>query len=123
VTKRLEEFDFEATCRTLEGVAESSSEEIRAAIELAAYALHFLYARDQFTAFREYLRDVTEPATPEVHVDQVFDDMPQAMSWLSASSAASGLYVKVGEKTYAVWRDAEGKRRLVPHISPRDLEE
>ena len=62
MTKRLEDFDFEATCRTLEGVAENASTEAQGALELAAYALHFLYATDQFAAFREYLRDVKEPA-------------------------------------------------------------
>lgn len=123
MTMRLEEFDFEAVCRGLEGVAENSPDEARAAIELAAYALHFLYTTDQFTAFREYLKDVKEPATPEVRVEQVFDDMAQATEWLNASSPAPGLYVKIGEKTYEVWKDAQGRRRLVPHVSPKDVEE
>jgi hypothetical protein len=118
VTKRLEEFDFEATCRALEGVAESSPEEARDAIELAAYALHFLYATDQFKAFREYLHDVKEPATREVRIEREFDDMAQAMEWLNGSSPPAGIHVKVGGKAYEVWRDAEAKRRLVPTVSP-----
>ena len=78
MTKRLEEFDFEAACRALEGAAGRSPEEARDAIELAAYALHFLYATDQFAAFREYLRDVKEPATREVRIEREFDDMAEA---------------------------------------------
>jgi hypothetical protein len=123
VTKRLEEFDFETTCRALEGAAESSPEEARDAIELAAYALHFLYATDQFAAFREYLRDVKEPATHEARIEREFDDMAQALGWLNGSSPAAGVQVKVSGKAYEVWRDGEGKRRLVPAVSPKDLEE
>lgn len=121
MTKRLEEFDFEATCRALEGAAESSPEEARAAIELAAYALHFLYATDQFTAFREYLHDVKEPATREVRIEREFANMAQAMEWLNGSLPQSGTHVKVGGKAYELWRDAEGKLRLVPSVSPKDL--
>ena len=64
MTKRLEDFDFEATCRTLGGAAEKSSQEVQEAIETAAYALHFLHVTGQFKAFREYLSDVKEPASP-----------------------------------------------------------
>lgn len=63
MTKRPEDFDFEATCRALEGVAGNSPVEAQDALEVAAYALHFLYVTDQFKAFREYLRDVKEPAS------------------------------------------------------------
>ncbi len=123
MTKRLEEFDFEATCRALEGVAKGSPEEARAAIELAAYALHFLYTTDQFTAFREYLRDVKEPAAREVRIEREFEGMAQALEWLAGSSPAAGVHVKVGGKTYEVWTDAEARRRLVPAVSLKDLEE
>lgn len=123
MTKRLEEFDFKATCRALEGAAERSPEEVRAAIELAAYALHFLYATDQFTAFREYLHDVKEPAIREVRIEREFDDMAQALEWLNGASPAAGVHVKVGGKTYEVWRDATAKGRLIPTVSPKDLEE
>jgi hypothetical protein len=119
----LEEFDFETTCRALEGAAESSPAEARDALDLAAYALHFLYATDQFKAFREYLHDVKEPATREVRIEREFDDMAQAMEWLSSSSPSAGVHVKVAGKTYGVWRDAEAKRRLVPAVSSLDLEE
>lgn len=121
MTKRLEEFDFEATCRALEGAAGNSPEEARDAIELAAYALHFLYATDQFKAFREYLHDVKEPSSREVRIEREFNDMAQAMEWLNGSLPASGMHVKVGETAYELWRDAEGKLRLVPFISPKDL--
>lgn len=98
MTKRLEDFDFEAACRTLESVAGSSPPEAQDAIELAAYALHFLHVTEQFNAFREYLRDVKEPATREV-----------------------GTHVKVGEKTYEVWSDSTGRLRLVPAPSLQEL--
>ncbi|WP_307734186.1 hypothetical protein [Stigmatella ashevillensis] len=121
MTKRLEEFDFEVTCRALEGVAESSPEEARGAIELAAYALHFLYATDQFKAFREYLHDVKEPATREVRIEREFDNMAQAREWLNGSPPEPGVHVKVGGTAYELWRDTEGKLRLVPSVSPKDL--
>lgn len=121
MTKRLEEFDFEATCRALAGAAQGSPEEARAAIELAAYALHFLYATDQFTSFREYLRDVKEPASREARVEREFDTMAQAMEWMNSSLPPSGLHVKIGGAAYELWRDAAGKLRLVPFISPKDL--
>jgi hypothetical protein len=121
VTKRLEEFNFEATCRALEGVAKSSPEEARDALELAAYALHFLYATDQFTAFREYLHDVKEPATHEARIEREFDDMAQALEWLNSPLPQSGMHVKVGGMAYELWRDADGKLRLVPSVSPKDL--
>jgi hypothetical protein len=121
VTKRLEDFDFEATCRTLEKAAGSSPAEAQDAIELAAYALHFLHATEQFKAFREYLQEVKEPATREVHIEWEFDDIAQATAWLSGPSPVPGSHVKVGGKTYQVWSDPNGKHRLVPAPSLQDL--
>ncbi|WP_224371585.1 hypothetical protein [Hyalangium versicolor] len=122
MTKRLEEFDFEAACRALGSVSESSPAESREAVELAAYALQFLYVTDQLPSFREYLRDIKEPATREAHVEHVFDDMPHAVEWLKESAPAPGVYVKVGERTYEVWRASDGKLLLVPHVSSADLD-
>jgi hypothetical protein len=123
VTKRLEDFDFEAACRTLESVAGSSPAEAQDAIELAAYALHFIHVTEQFKAFREYLHEVKEPATREVRIEREFDDMAQATVWLSDPSAVLGAHVKVGGKTYELWSDSSGKHRLVPAPSLQELKE
>lgn len=123
MTKQLEDFDFEATCRTLESAAGSSPAEAQRAIELAAYALHFLHVTEQFKAFREYLREVREPATREVRIEREFDDMAQATAWLSGQSPVSGTHVKVGQKTYEVWSDPSGKHRLVPVPLLQELKE
>ncbi len=123
VTKRPEDFDFEATCRRLEGAAEKSSQETQEAIETAAYALHFLYATGQFKAFREYLRDVKEPASHAVPIEQEFTDMEQAMRWLQGTpSPLPDTHVRVAGRRYAVWLH-EDTLRLVPAPSPEELEE
>ncbi|HEX8699386.1 MAG TPA: hypothetical protein VF815_11160 [Myxococcaceae bacterium] len=121
MTKRLEDFDFEATCRTLESVAGNSPPEAQDALALAAYALHFLHVTEQFNAFREYLHDVKEPATRELRIEREFDDMAQAMEWLSSPSSVEGTYVRVGGKAYEVWSDSTGKWRLVPAPSLEEL--
>jgi len=121
VTKQLEDFDFEATCRTLESVAGNSPPDAQGAIELAAYALHFLHVTEQFKAFREYLHDVKEPATREMPIEREFDDMTQAIDWLSSAAPARGAHVRVGGKEYEVWNDSTGKRRLVPVPSLEEL--
>jgi hypothetical protein len=123
VTKRLEDFDFEATCHTLESVAGNSPQEARDAVELAAYALHFLHVTEQFNAFRDYLLDVKEPATREVRIEREFDDMAQALEWLSGPSPVQGAYVKVGARVYEVWSDSTGKLRLVPAPSLQEVKE
>jgi hypothetical protein len=123
MSKQPEDFDFEATCRALEGAAGSTSEGTREAIEVAAYALHFLYATDQFKAFREYLREVREPLPSTVHVEREFTDMEQAEAWLFGHPPpAQETRVSVAGRTYAVWSH-EGMLRLVPAPSPQESEE
>jgi hypothetical protein len=85
VTKQLEDFEFEATCRAVAEVARHASPDAQAALELTTYALHFLYSTDQFAAFREYLRDVKAPAHRTAHADHEFPSMTQALSWVSQS--------------------------------------
>lgn len=122
MTKRVEEFDFEATCRALAGLAEKSSPEDQDALEIAAYALHFLYVADQMKSFRDYLRDVKEPASSSDQVAHDFPDMAQALAWLQGTPApAQETRVRVAGRTYAVWSEAGGLR-LVPVVSPRDVE-
>ena len=124
MTKRLVEFEFEATCRTLGGAARASPEETQDAIEVAAYALHFLYATGQLKAFREYLQDVKEPASRSVHIEREFPDMEQASAWLHGQPPpVLETRVAVAGKTYAVWRDDGGTLRLVPAPSIEELEE
>ncbi len=121
MTNRLEDFDFEATCRALEGVARGSAQDAQDAIETAAYALHFLHVTGQFKAFREYLHDVKEPTSHTV--EQEFTDMEQAVKWLHGTPApVAETRVRVAGRMYAVWRDA-GAPRLMPAPSPRELEE
>ncbi len=123
MTKRLAEFEFEATCRILGGTASGSPEEARDAIEVAAYALHFLYATGQLKAFREYLQDVKEPASRSVHIEREFPDMERASAWLHGQPPPSvETRVAVAGKTYAVWRDDAGMLRLVPAPSREELE-
>jgi hypothetical protein len=124
VTKRLAEFEFEATCRTLGEAARGSLEEAQDAIEVAAYALHFLHATGQLKAFREYLKDVKEPASRSVHVEREFPDMEQASAWLHGQPPPTlETRVAVAGKTYAVWRDDGGTLRWVPAPSIEEWEE
>lgn len=123
MTRRPEEFDLDATCQALEGIAKKSSPEDQEVIELAAYALHFLYVADQMKAFRDYLRDVKQPASSEPQTAHDFPDMAQAMAWLRGSPPpAAETRVRVAGRAYAVWSDTEGLR-LVPVVAPRDVEE
>ncbi|WP_225409102.1 hypothetical protein [Stigmatella hybrida] len=123
MTKQLEDFDFEATCRAVAEVAQHASPDAQAALELTTYALHFLYSTDQFAAFREYLRDVKAPAHRPAHAEQDFSSMGQALDWLSQSSPAPGAQIEVSGKRYAVWKDASGKPQLIPSPSAKELEE
>ena len=125
MTKKLEDFDFEATCRALEGVAAgAASEEASDAVELAAYALHFLYVKGQLPEFREYLRDIKEPAEPESAVEREFAEMEQARGWLlTEPPPAPQTRIRVAGKMYITWRDAGGTLRLVPTPSASELEE
>ena len=124
MTKRLAEFEFEATCRTLGEAARGSPEDAQDATEVAAYALHFLYATGQLKAFREYLLDVKEPASRSVHIEREFPDMEQAAAWLHGQPPPTlETRAAVAGKTYAVWRDDGGMLRLVPAPSIEELEE
>lgn len=124
MTTRLEDFDFESTCQALQGVSGRSPAESRDPVEVAAYALHFLFATGQLKVFREYLRDVKEPANPPVHIEHEFTGMQQATAWLHGQPPpALETRVKVAGKTHAVWRDDGGTLRLVPAPSLEELEE
>ncbi|HEX8820782.1 MAG TPA: hypothetical protein VF794_12710 [Archangium sp.] len=124
MTKRLEDFELESTCRALQGAATGCPEEAQDAIEVAAYALHFLYATGQLKEFREYLHEVKEPASRSFHLERDFPDMEQASAWLHGQpSPTLETRVAVAGKTYAVWRDEAGILRLVPTPSLQDLEE
>ncbi|WP_309895500.1 hypothetical protein [Archangium sp.] len=124
MTKRLAEFEFEATCRTLGGAAKGSPEEAQDAIEVAAYALHFLYTTGQLKVFREYLQDVKEPVSRSPHIEREFANMTQASAWVHGQPPPEvETRVAVAGKTYAVWRDDAGTLRLVPAPSLQELEE
>ncbi|ADO68204.1 hypothetical protein [Stigmatella aurantiaca] len=123
MTKQLDDFDFEATCRAIEGVAEQASSDSQAALKIAAYALHFLSSTEQLPVFQEYLRDVTEPANRAGRAAQDFVGMAEATGWLTESRPTSGTQVKISGKLYEVWKDAMGKLHLIPYPSAEDLQE
>jgi hypothetical protein len=123
MSKRLEDFEFEATCKALEDVAGDTPANYRDAIEIAAYALHFLYVTDQFEAFRDYLREVKEPATHTASVEREFTGMEEAMAWLRGQPPPSlEMRVRVARRVYSVWRDGD-TLRLLPIPTPQELEE
>lgn len=119
MSSNAEDFDFEATLQTLGALADTASAEQRAALELAANALHFLYVTNQLPGLRDYVRDAEQPVVLSPHA---FDDMTQATAWLHTQpSPAHGMLVKVAGRTYAVWRDEAGQWVLVPSRSPEEL--
>jgi hypothetical protein len=118
------DFEFETLCQALESAASNAPAEVHDAIEAAANALHYLYATDQFEAFREYLREPEVPVPATVDPAHVFEDMEQAEKWLhDQASPAWGTLVKVAGKTWAVGRRAETRWILLPSFTPQEVGE
>ena len=123
MTTRPEDFEFEALCQTLESAVEHVPDAARDALSAAANALHYLYVTDQFTAFREYLRDTDSVAPSSVDPARVFQSMPHAEEWLRKQPPSSwGTLVKVAGKTFAVGKRAEMKLMLVPSFTPQEVD-
>jgi hypothetical protein len=123
LTTRPEDFEFEALCQALESAVEHVPETARDAISAAANALHYLYVTDQFTAFREYLRDTDRVAPSSIDPAHVFPDMARAEEWLRKQPLSSwGTLVKVAGKTFAVGKRAEMKLNLVPSFTPQEVD-
>ncbi|XXF77676.1 hypothetical protein P2318_32180 [Myxococcaceae bacterium GXIMD 01537] len=119
-----EEFDFEGTMEVLSGIAESATAEQQAAIELAANALHFVYTRNLFKEFREYLRTADLPAELVIRIEHTFADMTEASKWLeSRPPPRHGTHVSIAGRTHVVWRDDDGNRILLPSFTPQELNE
>ncbi len=123
MTTRPEDFEFEALCQTLESTVEHVPETARDALSAAANALHYLYVTDQFTAFREYLRDTDTPVPASIDPAHVFPDVTRAEEWLRKQPLSSwGTLVKVAGKTFAVGKRAEMRLILVPSFTSQEVD-
>jgi len=119
---RLEDFDFEETCRDLGTSASTAPAQLQAAHEIAGYALHYLFATDQLSGFRDYLRMAKEPVESTVSSKHVFETMDQAERWLQSEPPPEwGEFVKVGGRTYSVEMRAVMQRVLLPSFTPEEL--
>jgi hypothetical protein len=116
-TSTFEDFDFEETCSDLGASASAASAQVQAAHEVAGYALHYLFATDQLTDFRDYLRTVQEPVESTVRSENAFETMEQAERWLqSPPPPAWGEFVKVARRTYSVEKRAVTRLVLLRSI-------
>jgi hypothetical protein len=124
MTQRLEDFDFEETCRDLGDSASAASAQVQAAHEVAGYALHYLFATDQLTDFRDYLRTAQEPVESTIRSEHAFETMEQAERWLQCQPPPEwGEFVKVAGRTYSVEKRAVTRLVLLPSFTPEELRE
>ncbi len=122
MTPRLEDFDFEETCRDLGTSASAAPAQLQAAHEIAGYALHYLFATDQLPGFRDYLRTAKEPVESTINGKHIFETMEQAEQWLRSEPPPEwGEFVKVGGRTYSVEMRAVIQRVLLPSFTPAEL--
>jgi hypothetical protein len=122
MTQRLEDFDFEKTCRELGASASTAPSQAQAAHEIAGYALHYLFATDQIADFREYLRTVRDPVESTIKSENVFETMEQAERWLQSQPPPEwGEFIKVAGRTYSVEKRAMTRLVLVPSFTPEEL--
>ena len=122
MTQRLEDFDFEQTCRDLGASASTASAQEQAAHEIAGYALHYLFATDQLADFRDYLRTAREPVESTIRSEHVFETMEQAERWLQSRPPPEwGEFVKVAGRTYSVEKRAVTRLVLLPSFTPEEL--
>jgi hypothetical protein len=124
MTQRLEDFDFEQTCRDLGASASAAPAQAQAAHEIAGYALHYLFATDQLTGFRDYLRTARDPVESTIKSEHVFKTMEEAEQWLQGQPAPEwGQFVKVAGRTYSVEKRAVTRLVLLPSFTPDELKE
>jgi hypothetical protein len=122
MTQRLEDFDFEETCRELGASASVAPAQAQAAHEIAGYALHYLFATDQLAEFRDYLRTVRAPVESTIKSEHVFENMEQAERWLQSQPPPEwGEFVKVAGRTCSVEKRAVTRLVLMPSFTPEEL--
>lgn len=89
-----------------------------ASIELAARALLFIEQEESLDAFRQFLVRQQLP----IHIEHEFPKMLDALRWLNTPPPpARGTLVKVGDKTYAVWKQKDGTLFLLPSLTVEQL--
>lgn len=79
-------FDLEGTLGVLEKLAheQARTPEDIAAIEAAAYAIHFIQMQGKLDDYRDYLQDVEKAAERACRVVASFGNMSEAFDWLRA---------------------------------------
>lgn len=118
-----DEFDFDATLRSLSETLKKAPEEEKAALQTAIDSLLFLFAQNRVQEFRDYLRTADAPADLVFPVEREFADMAQAAKWVASQPPPRhGALVKVAGRTHTVWRDDDGSPRLLPSFSPQELD-
>lgn len=121
VTIRPDEFDFEATVRSVGETLKKAPAEEQRPLQLALDALCFLFAENQLHEFRDYLRKAGLPAEQVFRIEREFPDMAQASQWLTTPPAPRhGTLVSVAGRTHTVWRDETGSLLLLPSFSPHE---
>ena len=120
---RPDAFDFDATLRSLSVTLERAPEAEKGAIQTAINSLLFLFAQNRIEEFRDYLRSADVSADVVFPIEQEFEDMARAATWLASQPPPRhGTLVKVAGRTHAVWRDEDGSLLLLPSFSPQELD-
>jgi hypothetical protein len=123
VTSRPDEFDFEATVRSVGETLKKASAEEQGPLRLALDALYFLFAENRLHEFRDYVHKAGLPAEQVFRIEREFPDMAQASTWLTAQPAPEhGTLVSVAGRTHTVWREKDGSLLLLPSFTPQELE-